>query len=129
MLSASVIKEIVLGEGFDLCGIIPARPFADQRAFYDEWLGRGYGGGLDYLKRNVDTRFDPELLMPGAKSIVMCGVSYKNDTSLGYGESRSPKIASYARAADYHDSIKAMLRAKYCSRAISSPAISIILLA
>lgn len=111
MFRAAEIKDIATQEGFDLCGIVPARPFTDQRAFYDGWLRRGFGDGLDYLGRNVDKRFDPSLLVPGAKSIVVCGVSYKNDTGDGYGESRSPKIASFARAADYHSTIKAMLEA------------------
>jgi epoxyqueuosine reductase len=111
MLSAEAIKDIMIGEGFDLCGITPVRVFADQRAFYEGWLERGYGGSLDYMKRNVDKRFDAGLLVPGARSIIVCGVSYKNDTSMGYGESCVPKIASYARAADYHTTIKSMLRA------------------
>ncbi len=111
MFTAAEIKDIILGEGFDTCGITRVRPWSDHRAFYDSWLRRGLGGHLEYMRRNTDKRFDPALLMPGAKSIVVCGVSYKNDTSMGYGESLSPKIASYARAADYHDSIKSMLKA------------------
>lgn len=47
--------------------------------------------------------------MPGARSVVVCGVSYKNDTSLGYGDTAVPKVASYARSGDYHVAVKEML--------------------
>ena len=72
------------------------------------WSG-GFDGGLGYLRRNVEKRFSPAELMPGARSVVVCGVSYKNDTSLGYGDTAVPKVASYARSGDYHVAVKEML--------------------
>ncbi len=110
VLQASRIKQAAVEAGFDLCGICRVRNFDAEKKFFEGWLERGCDAGLEYLRRNVDKRFSPAALMPGARAVVMCGVVYKNDTSLGYGTAQGvPKVASYARSADYHTSIKEML--------------------
>lgn len=111
MLQAFSIKQAAAGAGFDLCGICRVRNFDAERVFFEEWLERGFDGGLGYLRRNIEKRFSPAQLMPGACSAVVCGVCYKNDTSLGYADGQAAKVASYARSTDYHVSIKEMLYA------------------
>ena len=110
MLRAHDIKNAARRVGFDLCGISRVRNFSAERDFFAKWLSRGYASGLGYLYRNVEKRFSPTLLTPGAVSVISCAVNYKNDTSLGFGDCHNPKVASYARTADYHDTIKRMLR-------------------
>lgn len=112
-LEAILIKQLAAEVGFDLCGICPTRNFSAERDFFEEWVRRGMHGALHYLERNVGKRFSVSELVPGARSVVVCGVCYKNDTSLsaGWGEGLSPKVASYARAADYHVTVKGMLSA------------------
>ena len=109
MLQAREIKQAAAAAGFDLCGICRVRNFSAEQTFFEGWLERGFDGGLGYLRRNVEKRFSPAELMPGARSVVVCGVSYKNDTSLGYGDTAVPKVASYARSGDYHVAVKEML--------------------
>lgn len=108
-INADIIKEAAAKVGFDLCGIAPVREFADERRFFEGWLADGFGEGLEYLGRNIEKRFSVGELVPGARSVICCGVSYKNDSSCGYGGSNSPKVASYARAATYQENIKQML--------------------
>lgn len=110
-LKAARIKQIAAEVGFDLCGICPTRNFSAEREFFTRWLERGFHGSLHYLERNVEKRFSVAELVPGARSVIACAVAYKNDTSLceRMDSSGNPKVASYARAADYHVSIKSML--------------------
>lgn len=110
-LEATRIKQCAAEVGFDLCGICPPRNFSAEREFFEGWLKGGLHGGLRYLERNVEKRFSVAALMPAARSVVVCGVCYKNDSSLAAtaGNPSNPKVASYARAADYHVSIKGML--------------------
>lgn len=110
MLITREIKETAAAVGFDACGVCRALEVDGERTFFEDWLGRGFNAGLDYLERNIDKRFDPALLVPGARSVIVCGVVYKNSTSLGYGGECCTKVASYARTTDYHVTIKQMLR-------------------
>ena len=111
MVQTKLIKEIAEEVGFDLCGITRVRNFDAEQRFFTQWLEHGMHGGLTYLERNIDKRFDASLLVPGARSVIVCAVAYKNafsipaDTTCDY-----PQIASYAVSRDYHDTIKYMLR-------------------
>lgn len=112
MLKARNIKQVATAIGFDLCGISRSRNFDAEKELFERWLACGYHAGLMYLERNVEKRFSVESLQPGTRTVIMCGVVYKNDSSLGYdpeSESATPKIASYARTADYHHTLKEML--------------------
>ena len=112
MVSAAHIKKIASEVGFDLCGISPAHNFDAEQHFFEQWLDNGLHGGLGYLERNVDKRFDPSLLVPGARSVIVCAVSYKNFLGMTNAATSGdfPQVASYAIARDYHSSIKYMLR-------------------
>ncbi|MBP3426504.1 MAG: tRNA epoxyqueuosine(34) reductase QueG [Rikenellaceae bacterium] len=97
--------------GFNLCGTTRCEPMGEQSFFFERWLSRGYAEGLPYLHRYTDRRADPRLLMPEAQTIVVCAVNYRNALSAGYPKGfDGAKVASYALNADYHTSIKAMLR-------------------
>ena len=80
----------------------------DEARFRD-WLAEGRHASLAYLERNTDKRFDPARLVEGAHTAVVCAVSYKNAVSEGYPAACRTKIASYACAADYHATVRAML--------------------
>ena len=92
--------------GFDLCGIAACRPLAEQYDDFRRWLGSGYDGGLEYLRRNAEKRFDPTLLYEQAQSVVVCGVSYNRSVSSG---KVSSCIAAYAHSVDYHITIRQQL--------------------
>jgi len=73
------------------------------------WLDSGYHADMDWMERTADKRMDPDLVLLGAKSAVVLGVSY-------YGEGAdpgggAPSWARYSLYADYHDSMKPALAA------------------
>jgi len=109
MFNLEQIKRFAGEVGFDLCGVAKYRVFEEDRLFLEEWIGEGYASSLDYLKRNIDCRADASRLVEGAKSVVVCAVSYKNMVSDGYPADHQAKVASYACTTDYHTTIKQML--------------------
>ena len=109
MLDTGVIKRLAQDVGFNLCGIAQCRKLEQDSGFLRKWLDKGYGSTLEYMKRNIDRRGDATTLVEGAKSVIVCAVSYKNEISNGYFYNHNAKIASYACTTDYHATIKQML--------------------
>ena len=124
MLKLTHIKSTAAALGFDLCGVVPCQNFDSDRAFLEQWIATGYGDGLSYLERNIDKRADATLLVEGAKTVVVCGVNYKNRFSMGYPATCNKKIASYATTTDYHITIKKMLQQLLSALKESSPTLS-----
>ncbi len=111
MLSAEHIKAAAAEAGFDLCGIARARHLDERERTFRRWLGAGRHSTLSYMERNAEKRFDASLLVEGARTVIVCGVSYKSALSEGYPAECRTKIASYAACDDYHVVvIKDMLR-------------------
>lgn len=71
------------------------------------WLDAGMQGEMGWMERSAAKRIDPQLVLPGARSAIMLGVSYAGRTD-GAGEGR-PTWARYALNEDYHDTIKPAL--------------------
>ncbi len=113
--------------GFDACRITSAAPPASAAEF-QQAVAEGRHGELAWLARNAEKRTDPQLVLPGAKSVVVLAVSYENDEPRNFelrvandergtrgqsapAEIRNSKfeirnsgtVARYARYADYHD--------------------------
>jgi epoxyqueuosine reductase len=113
MLSADLIRERAIELGFDLIGFAPAGPSPGAQSFVD-WLAAGHHGEMGYLAREdaVQKRLDPSLVLPGARTVIMVGVSYETlavpaDVLLDPSRGR---IARYAWGLDYHDVITPVLR-------------------
>lgn len=109
MLLQKDIKKLAADAGFDLCGITPCRHMAGNEAWYCDWIAHGYQSSLGYMEQNADKRFDPRLLMEGARTAVICAAAYKNRIGEGYPPGHKAKVASYACAPDYHDTMRRML--------------------
>ncbi|MFC2759731.1 tRNA epoxyqueuosine(34) reductase QueG [Hallella multisaccharivorax] len=112
MTTASSLKEIIKAEaadlGFSSIGFARALPVTESmREHYLHWLSVGGHADMRYLENNLDKRFDPRLLMPGVKTIVVVALNYFPSCRLPEGE---PQIADYALGNDYHDLVKAKLR-------------------
>lgn len=119
MLTAARVKQRALDLGFDLCGIAAAETYPELR-FLDEWLGRGYGAGMDWLKQTADRRADVRAVLPGARSVIVTGALYNTrppsaemgsgQWAAGTADRRLPTadcqptatIARYAWGDDYH---------------------------
>ncbi|HJQ12522.1 MAG TPA: tRNA epoxyqueuosine(34) reductase QueG [Gemmatimonadaceae bacterium] len=98
----NLIKAQAYGLGFDLVGIASLGPVETASAF-DDWLGNGYAGEMEYLPRGASKRRDSRLPFTGAVSAIVVALSY------GGRESSGP-VARYARGDDYHDLMTARLR-------------------
>ena len=110
MISKNIITNAARSIGFDLIGVLPAEVLCDERKRFEQWLLDGNNSSLDYLERNVEKRFDTRLLVEGARSVIVCAISYLSPFGRGYDEGCTAKVASYALARDYHLTIKEMLR-------------------
>lgn len=94
--------------GFFVCGFARACTVTNaMRNHYTEWLAKGGNADMHYLENYLDKRFDPRLLMPGVKTIVVVALNYYPAHRLPEGE---PQIADYALGQDYHDIVKGKLR-------------------
>ena len=59
------------------------------------------------MERNFDKRLDPNLLVEGARSVIVCAISYKRPAPTGI----LSRFASYAWGRDYHSILKEKLYA------------------
>ena len=105
------------GLGFALCRIAPcsAPPHAAE---FRAWLEDGRAGEMAWLARNADRRTDPQLVLPGARSVVVLAMNYfvgaqsaERGARKGAGVPIADhRIARYAWGDDYHEVIEAKLR-------------------
>src|SRR5271156_3219707 len=70
------IAEKASSLGFDLCGIVSAQKFPEL-AHTEDWLERGYAGEMNYLAD--PRRSDPQLAMPGIRSVIVCALNYNTN--------------------------------------------------
>ena len=102
-----LIKEKALELGFDLCGIALSRSLKEREDILKNWCSEGMNGGMSYLSRDIEKRINPEYLVPGAKSLIVTGLSYYTDKK--QREPGVPVISRYAYGENYHDVIKRKL--------------------
>jgi epoxyqueuosine reductase len=69
------LKQKAQEQGFELVGVTAARVPVGLDRFLD-WLEQGYAGQMQYLEKGAAARTSPEAVLPGARSIVMLGMSY-----------------------------------------------------
>lgn len=108
---AARIKEEAQALGFALVGISRVHSPPHEESFA-EWLRKGLGGEMGYLKRTEELRRDPRKLMPWALSVISVGMNYATQFSRP-GRRRGIKgwISRYAWGADYHDLMRGRLEA------------------
>ena len=91
--------------GFDACGIAEATVLTDDELHLRPWLEEGCHAEMGYMAEHVDMRYDPRLLLPGARSVISVLLGYKPSQRM-VGKA---KIAQYAYGQDYHERVKEML--------------------
>ena len=106
--AANEIKARAALLGFDLTGVASARDPLPAGPF-DTWLARGYAGNMDSLARRRQEILHPPMLLPGARSVVCCAVSYRPSLELWPLVGRHP-VSCYAWGWDYHLILKDQLR-------------------
>jgi len=93
--------------GFDLCGVARAEAF-EELAQLPEWLERGYGGEMNYLRD--PRRADPRLVVEGARSLIVVALNYNSPQPYSTEQPASTGddaphgwISRYAWGDDYHE--------------------------
>jgi epoxyqueuosine reductase len=103
------LKEKAQAIGFHKIGITKATSLTHEREHFLEWLGSNYHAEMKWLEREPEKRTDPNILFPGAKSVVAVALDYytpyKHETDKTKG-----KVSRYAWGDDYHDVMQGKLR-------------------
>ena len=90
--------------GFVACGLAKAEPVAEPFADrFRHWLELDLCGDMDYMRRNVGMRLNPDLLVPGVKTIVSLALNFMP-------QRQQPAISLYAQGRDYHDVMRERMR-------------------
>lgn len=99
--------------GFDSCRIARCDP-PRHRDEFGKWLRDGAAGEMDWLARGEEKRCDPQKVLPGARSVIVVGMSYwQGEGNIGERKPETGKkgrIARYAWGDDYHDVMLSKLR-------------------
>ena len=88
------VKSKALALGFDACGISGIDPLDFDIKKYSEWLDCGFQAGMSYMERNVEKRFNPQLLVDNAKSVISVLLNYFPEKELP--SSQYYQISKYA---------------------------------
>jgi epoxyqueuosine reductase len=102
-----LIKEKALELGFDLFGIAQSRSLKERENILIKWCSDGMNAGMNYLSKDIEKRINPEFLVPGAKSLIVTGLSYYTEKK--QKEPGVPIISRYAYGESYHSVIKRKL--------------------
>ena len=108
-MNAQEIKNFAATLGFTRTGIAPIER-TTEGDFYAEWLDRGYAGEMHYLERQRAARLDPQSVLPGAKSVIVCAINYHTDHPLTSFDKLRAWVSQYAWGRDYHETLQEKLR-------------------
>ena len=110
-ISSAFVKAEAASIGFHLCGVAPVESFPELQ-YLHEWLDRGFGGEMHYLRRTEERRSDVREVVPSAQSVISLGVIYNTDRpySTENADASRAAIARYAWGDDYHVVIEQRLQ-------------------
>jgi epoxyqueuosine reductase len=95
--------------GFDLTGVAPAGPFRETE-FYSTWLEKGYAGKMDYLERQKLAKLQPQSVLSGVKSVIVCAMNYNTRQPLTRYDRLRAWVSRYAWGEDYHEVLQEKLK-------------------
>ena len=112
------IKEWGKDLGFQQVGM--SRGYLESdKAHLRDWLEQGMCGEMEYMRRNIDKRANPEQLVPNTYTIISARMDYyPNDAESPDNVLANPELAyisRYALGRDYHKFIRRRLQ-KLCNR-------------
>lgn len=102
---------LAVDQGFALCRVARCDPPRHGEAFL-EWLAQGQAGDMaGWLGRSREKRTNPDLVLPGARSVVVLAMNYWQGSAESTVDSPAApgRIARYAWGDDYHDMIRSRL--------------------
>lgn len=103
------VKEEALRLGFSRVGVAPQVP-QDRVDFYDWWVAQGFGADMGWLARHSEKKRDWTLLVPGARSALVCLLRYPGAPPPSAPPTEpTGKLARYATGEDYHHVLQPIL--------------------
>ncbi|MFN7095718.1 MAG: tRNA epoxyqueuosine(34) reductase QueG, partial [Burkholderiales bacterium] len=122
MLDYTIITQAILNKalsfGFLEAKIAQIKIDASSQNNFTEWLQQNFHGEMEYLARNTELRFNPELLHEGTLSIICVKAPYLTKPVAYHKQRLDNKnlayISSYALGRDYHKVVKGQLK-KYAA--------------
>jgi epoxyqueuosine reductase len=90
-----VIRRKALDLGFCAAGFAAVHPLSEAMVEYHAMLAEGRHGEMSYLETGLEARSNPELLLPGVKSVLSVALPWPSPAKHG-------TISGYAVIADYH---------------------------
>lgn len=103
-----LIRQKALELGFLQMGVSKADFLEDEAPRLEKWLKQERHGAMGYMANWFDKRLDPQVLVPGAKSVISLSYNYHNPEK--NKDPQAPKISQYAFGEDYHFVLKEKLR-------------------
>ena len=101
----SSLERLAQELGFSTIGVASATsPMHTE--FLADWLDRGFGAEMHYLRANLALRQSVEGLLPGCRSVIAVTLNYHRPNPTG-GE--RVKVAQYALGRDYHKVLRSKL--------------------
>lgn len=99
--------ESVKAEGFDTVGFTPVAVLEQEGHDLAAWLAQGRHASMAWMEREPEKRSDPRLLFAEARTVMVVGANYFDDS---LPESPTNRIARYARGRDYHNMLPKRLK-------------------
>ena len=93
------VRDALRVRGFARAGFTSADPVASPLL---AWLAAGRHASMEWMARAPERRGDPCALLPGARSVICAAAAYPPTDARG-------AVAGYARAEDYHRTLRAAL--------------------
>lgn len=107
ILTKEKFRTFIKSLGFCEVGFARAEKLSKEFSFYLKWLELGYNANMKYLAKNLDKRLDPGVILPEAKTMIVCAYSY--NTPFNHN-SNTFKISKYAWGEDYHNILLPLLK-------------------
>jgi epoxyqueuosine reductase len=109
----SQITDAAKALGFDAVRFASADPVKGADNALDQFLAEGRHGDMAWLADTAERRKAPRALWPEARSVILLGLNYgrADDPLAVLNEPSHGAISLYAQSADYHEVIKAKLKA------------------
>jgi epoxyqueuosine reductase len=92
--SIQELQELTQNLPVNLIGISTAdwSPLEEQLdASFGQWLSEGRQGSMEYLKRQLESKYHPQKMLSGAKSLVVCGLNYYQQAPLARRAADKPQ--------------------------------------
>ncbi len=101
----------------DLIRFSDVKELEKEKTRFKKWMADGCNAGMKWLEHSIGKRFNPALMLDGAKTVISIGVSYNTGIPSGF-------MSRHVSGKDYHHVLKEKLERIKTFLKESNPAIS-----